>query len=149
MRPSVIRRERSANSHCITLENAIDVTPASVPGAKQSFAVSGTPADCVMLALSGPVFSPQVRKRGPRLRPDSAGLLLTRHGRTLPFAQVAGSIRLVISGINRGHNAGLHVVYSGVQLILSRSCADRASSFRGMAKPPVSTASIRHIRFYD
>lgn len=54
----------------------------SVEGATEAFAVDGTPADSVMLALNGPLL------KNP-------------------------SFDLVVSGINRGDNAGLHVIYSG------------------------------------
>eukprot|EP00878_Enallax_costatus_P007691 GHUV01008051.1.p1 GENE.GHUV01008051.1~~GHUV01008051.1.p1 ORF type:complete len:320 (+),score=57.49 GHUV01008051.1:218-1177(+) len=74
--------ERSAQSHAITLGRYLQCYSADVPGAVKSFAVDGTPADAVMLALNSPVFE--------GIRFD-----------------------LVASGINRGDNCGLHVIYSG------------------------------------
>ncbi|KAF6260789.1 survival protein sure-like phosphatase/nucleotidase [Scenedesmus sp. NREL 46B-D3] len=74
--------ERSAQSHAITLGRYLQCYPSEVPGAAVAFAVDGTPADAVMLALNSPVFE------GVRFD-------------------------LVASGINRGDNCGLHVIYSG------------------------------------
>jgi 5'-nucleotidase len=46
-------RERSASGHCITIsEDGVTALPAAVPGACEAYAISGSPADCVMLALS-------------------------------------------------------------------------------------------------
>lgn len=76
--------ERSAQSHAITLGRYLQCTKADDmhPGALQVFAVDGTPADSVMLALCSPVFQDP-------------------------------NFDLVVSGINRGDNCGLHVIYSG------------------------------------
>uniref|UniRef100_A0A383W782 Survival protein SurE-like phosphatase/nucleotidase domain-containing protein n=1 Tax=Tetradesmus obliquus TaxID=3088 RepID=A0A383W782_TETOB len=74
--------ERSAQSHAITLGRYLQCYPSEVPGAAAAFAVDGTPADAVMLALNSPVFE---------------GI----------------TFDLVASGINRGDNCGLHVIYSG------------------------------------
>ena len=74
--------ERSAQSHCITIGKHIHAFNISVEGASEAFAVDGTPADSVMIALYGPLLS------NPRFD-------------------------LVVSGINRGDNCGLHVIYSG------------------------------------
>jgi 5'-nucleotidase len=74
--------ERSAQSHSITIHKHLHVFNISVEGAAEAFAVDGTPADSVMLALHGPVLA----------NPN---------------------FDLVISGINRGDNCGLHVIYSG------------------------------------
>ena len=73
--------ERSATGHGITIHAPLVAVPVRVPHAVESYAVTGLPADCTMLAL-GPLFA--------HLRFD-----------------------LVVSGINRGNNYGLHVVYSG------------------------------------
>ena len=73
--------ERSATGHGITIHTPLIAYPVSVPHAKESYAITGLPADCTMLAL-GPLFAP-------------------------------GSFDLVVSGINRGNNYGLHVIYSG------------------------------------
>ncbi|GFR42531.1 hypothetical protein Agub_g3431 [Astrephomene gubernaculifera] len=75
--------ERSAQSHAITLGRYLSCVPADpVPGVVEAYAVDGTPADSVMLALCSPVFQ------------------------DITFD-------LVLSGINRGDNCGLHVIYSG------------------------------------
>lgn len=74
--------ERSAQSHCITIGKHLHAFNIQVEGATEAFAVDGTPADSVMLALYGPLLS------NPRFD-------------------------LVVSGINRGDNCGLHVIYSG------------------------------------
>jgi 5'-nucleotidase len=52
--------ERSATSHAITLSPSLSGISCDVPGAVEAFAVNGTPADCVLLALCAPVFSYQV-----------------------------------------------------------------------------------------
>lgn len=73
-------REQSAVGHAITLSEPIRLFPWEVEGADHTFAISGTPADCVKLALTELMPAP----------PD-----------------------LVISGINRGENTGISVIYSG------------------------------------
>ena len=84
--PSLSPGERSALSHAITLRKHFAATPVAVPGATAAWAVDGTPADTVMLALHAPL---------------DAG------------APLAATVALVVSGINRGDNCGLHVPYSG------------------------------------
>ncbi|KXZ46519.1 hypothetical protein GPECTOR_43g956 [Gonium pectorale] len=75
--------ERSAQSHAITLGRYMSCVPAEcTAGVVEAYAVDGTPADSVMLALCSPVFQDL-------------------------------SFDLVVSGINRGDNCGLHVIYSG------------------------------------
>lgn len=74
--------ERSAQSHCISIGKHLHAFNIDVPGAEEAFAVDGSPADSVMLALN-------------------SQLLKSR------------TFDLVVSGINRGDNAGLHVIYSG------------------------------------
>ncbi|KAL4418992.1 hypothetical protein ABPG77_000857 [Micractinium sp. CCAP 211/92] len=74
--------ERSAQSHCITVGKHLHTWELPVEGAEEAYAVEGTPADSVMIALYGPLL------RNP-------------------------SFNLVVSGINRGDNCGLHVIYSG------------------------------------
>ena len=52
-------RERSAVGHGITLHDPLRITPAQLNGHKQSgFAVDGTPADCVKLALGELLAAP-------------------------------------------------------------------------------------------
>lgn len=85
--------ERSAQSNAITLGKSIHTFEINVPGAVQAFAVDGTPADSIVVALRSP-------------------LLQTK------------DFDLVVSGINRGDNAGVHVVYSGtVGAAREASCA--------------------------
>lgn len=74
--------ERSAQSHSISLRKEMHAFPISVEGAVEAYAVDGTPADSVMLAIH-------------------SSLLQCREW------------DLVVSGINRGDNCGLHVIYSG------------------------------------
>ena len=74
--------ERSGQSNAITLGKRIHAFEINVPGTVQAFAVDGTPADSIVVALRSP-------------------LLETK------------DFDLIISGINRGDNAGVHVVYSG------------------------------------
>ncbi|KAG6547754.1 hypothetical protein Mapa_010567 [Marchantia paleacea] len=73
--------ERSASGHSITIRENIVAESVDIDGAI-AFQVSGTPADCVSLGLSGTLFS---------------------------WSRPA----LVVSGINKGSNCGLHIVYSG------------------------------------
>lgn len=74
--------ERSAQSHCISIGKHLHTWELPVEGAEEAYAVDGTPADSVMIALYGPLL------RNP-------------------------AFNLVVSGINRGDNCGLHVIYSG------------------------------------
>ena len=43
-------------SHSITLARALKCVPIDIAGATEAFAVEGSPADSVMLALNSPVF---------------------------------------------------------------------------------------------
>ena len=81
--------ERSATGHGITIHAPLVAVPVRVQHAQESYAITGLPADCTMLAL-GPLFA--------HLQSSS-----------LP----GPAFDLVVSGINRGNNYGLHVVYSG------------------------------------
>ncbi|MBK8130273.1 MAG: 5'/3'-nucleotidase SurE [bacterium] len=73
-------REQSAVGHSITIAEPIRLSDYVVGGAYRSFAVNGTPADCVKLAIS-------------ELLPEQPAL--------------------VMSGINRGENTGISIIYSG------------------------------------
>eukprot|EP00897_Mesotaenium_endlicherianum_P009649 jgi/Mesen1/8712/ME000052S08134 len=75
-------QERSGVAHSFTPRETLEVGTVDIPGTALSFEVSGTPVDCVSLALSGPLLQ--------GVKPA-----------------------LVLSGINKGSNAGLHVHYSG------------------------------------
>ncbi len=74
--------ERSAQGHAITLTVPLRVNEARREGKFFGYAVSGTPADCVKIAL---------------------------------MAIMKGSSKpdLIISGINRGPNLGINILYSG------------------------------------
>lgn len=48
--------EQSAQSHSITLTQALGCFPITIPGTLEAFAVEGSPADSVMLALNSSVF---------------------------------------------------------------------------------------------
>ncbi|MCB9357086.1 MAG: 5'/3'-nucleotidase SurE [Calditrichaeota bacterium] len=73
-------REQSAVGHSITISEPIRYVDFELDGAFRTFAVNGSPADCVKLALS-------------ELLPEAPAL--------------------VLSGINRGENTGISVIYSG------------------------------------
>ena len=51
-------RERSATGHAITMYQPLRARPTEVPGVGSAYAVSGTPADCVKLAVDS-LFSGQ------------------------------------------------------------------------------------------
>ncbi|KAM5547348.1 hypothetical protein ABKV19_001711 [Rosa sericea] len=76
------KSDRSVAGHSVTVGETISVSSAQINGAT-AFEVSGTPADCVSLALSGALFS--------------------------NFSKPA----LVVSGINRGSSSGINMFYSG------------------------------------
>lgn len=76
--------ERSATGHGITISGPVFATARSVPGAVEAYAVSGSPADCAMLALTAPAFF-------------ASGCVFD----------------VCLSGVNKGNNSGLHVHYSG------------------------------------
>ncbi|OAG28762.1 5'/3'-nucleotidase SurE [Thermodesulfatator autotrophicus] len=72
--------ERSAVGHAITIADPLRVKKVKRGNIFFGYAVSGTPADCVKIALKEIIHSP---------------------------------IDLVLSGINRGANVGINVLYSG------------------------------------
>ncbi|KAG2632404.1 hypothetical protein PVAP13_2NG088246 [Panicum virgatum] len=74
--------DKSGVSHCITWQRALFCKRVDISGAT-AFGVSGTPADCTSLGISGKLFD---------------GWFL---------------IWWVLSGINIGSNCGYHVIYSG------------------------------------
>lgn len=73
--------ERSAQGHAITLSVPLRVNEARREGKFFGYAISGTPADCVKIALMSIMKDK---------KPD-----------------------LIISGLNRGPNLGINVLYSG------------------------------------
>ena len=72
--------EQSAVGHAITVRDPVRARPWEVEGTDGAYAVRGTPADCIKLAVS------QLLPRQPDL---------------------------VVSGINRGPNTAVNVIYSG------------------------------------
>jgi len=73
--------ERSAQSQALTLRKPLFVEEVSLEGIKsQAYSVSGTPADCVRVAMAKLLDKP---------------------------------VDMVISGINKGLNVGMDVLYSG------------------------------------
>ena len=121
-------RERSASGHCITVHEPIGVKRLSdyyhddayndddididenereerrgeEEGEEKvkckSYSITGTPADCSMLAL------------GPDLFPE---LIKTNDHSTSKNSTGGAEFDIVLSGVNRGDNAGKHVMYSG------------------------------------
>jgi 5'-nucleotidase len=101
-------REQSAVGHAITMSEPIRLFPWTIDGADHTFAISGTPADCVKLALTE--LMPE--------RPD-----------------------LVLSGVNRGENTGISVIYSGTV------SAATEGTINGIPSIAVSLASFVSTRF--
>lgn len=101
-------REQSAVGHSITIAEPIRLMDMTVGGAYRSFAVSGSPADCVKLALT-------------ELLPETPGL--------------------VISGINRGENTGISIIYSGTV------SAATEGAINGIPAMAVSLDSFTHEDF--
>ncbi|MCX7049841.1 MAG: 5'/3'-nucleotidase SurE [Candidatus Sumerlaeota bacterium] len=92
-------REQSAQSHAITVSNRdLRLTRTNREGHSDVYAVGGTPADCVKLALTH-LLEGRV--------PD-----------------------LVISGINRGRNTGVNILYSGT---VAAAAEGRISGIPAMA----------------
>jgi len=102
-------RECSAISHAITLEMPIRSRKISLDNGGRAYAVSGTPADCIKLAMIELLQEP----------PD-----------------------LMISGINPGANAGMHINYSGT------FAAAREAAFYGIPAMAVSIKG-RTPGYYD
>ncbi len=104
-------RERSAIGHAITLHNPLRLQPVTVNGGYQGYAVNGTPADCVKVAI----LSKKVFDGKP---PD-----------------------LVISGINPGANLGNNLNYSGTVAAAREAALNRipalSVSVRAYATDPV------------
>jgi 5'-nucleotidase len=98
--------ERSGASHALTLSDPIRTRQV----AERAFAVRGTPADCILIALQHMFTEP----------PD-----------------------LVISGINRGANAGADLIYSGT------AAAARQAVILGIPGIAVSLNTFRSPYFYD
>ncbi|CAI0473364.1 unnamed protein product [Linum tenue] len=106
--------DKSASGHSVTLGETIAATSAQVSGAT-AYEISGTPVDCVSLALSGALFSWS--------KPVLVGLfmlLLSLVYIYLRYHRLHLQLHLshfdfqVISGINKGSSCGHHLFYSGV-----------------------------------
>eukprot|EP01113_Clastostelium_recurvatum_P001138 TRINITY_DN10472_c0_g1_i4.p1 TRINITY_DN10472_c0_g1~~TRINITY_DN10472_c0_g1_i4.p1 ORF type:complete len:343 (+),score=81.54 TRINITY_DN10472_c0_g1_i4:33-1061(+) len=113
--------EQSAVSHAVTIRNHIYAEPVELPGVLsvlKSYKVAGTPADCVRIAMSTPIFA----ELEPGVVPPSGSSTVTiGSGMANDAADAPPALLhrplfvpdLVLSGINRGNNAGLNVIYSG------------------------------------
>jgi len=100
-------RERSATSHGITLDQPLKYHRL----APNRIAVEGTPADCVITALSVLSVSP----------------------------------KLVISGINRGHNLGCDVLYSGTVAAASEAALQGLPAIAVSAHALADVESAAHV----
>lgn len=101
-------REQSSVGHAISLTNPIWVNPYPFDDVHAAFAVGGTPADCIKLALTA--LMPQ--------RPD-----------------------VILSGVNRGENTGISVIYSGTV------SAATEGTISGVASLAISLDSFTSNRF--
>ncbi len=99
--------ERSAVGHAITIHYPLRVKEIRRGKFFWGYAVSGTPADCVKLALY----------------------------------ELVGPVDLVISGINRGANVGINVLYSGT---VSAATEAKILGYSGLA---VSIAAYENIDY--
>jgi 5'-nucleotidase len=95
--------EQSGAGHSLSLHAPVRVREIS----KKRYAVSGTPTDCVLLALKEII--PKASLRGVTTTKQSRRSKLDRHA---SLAMTVG-IDLVLSGVNRGSNVGDDVTYSG------------------------------------
>lgn len=86
--------EQSGAAHSLSLVNPVRVREIS----PRKFAVSGTPTDCVLLALCEIIR----RKQGGKGRKIAT-----------PHLPMQAGVDLVLSGVNRGSNVGDDVTYSG------------------------------------
>ena len=125
-------RERSASGHCITVHEPIGVKRLSdyyhddaysdddddddvdenenereerrgeEEGEEKvkckSYSITGTPADCSMLALGPDLFPELIKANDHSTNNNSTG---------------GAQFDIVLSGVNRGDNAGKHIMYSG------------------------------------
>jgi len=108
--------ERSAQSHAITLSRDMAAIPRAVDGAVSAYAIGGTPADAVMLALNSSLFFGAAAQQQPATTARTTATTGDPDPPPLQAgAEAAAAARfdLVVSGINRGDNCGLHVIYSG------------------------------------
>eukprot|EP01112_Ceratiomyxa_fruticulosa_P022675 TRINITY_DN8394_c0_g1_i4.p2 TRINITY_DN8394_c0_g1~~TRINITY_DN8394_c0_g1_i4.p2 ORF type:complete len:310 (-),score=51.18 TRINITY_DN8394_c0_g1_i4:39-968(-) len=95
-------REMSATSHSVTVRNPVFVESLELPGelsVLKAYAISGTPVDCVRMAICTNIFS--------------GGESSSHDAHDKAVYKFKFTPDLVLSGINRGNNAGLNVIYSG------------------------------------
>lgn len=101
--------EQSGAGHSLTLHTPVRVRKISA----KRYAVLGTPTDCVLLALKEIIGKGQeaLGKSGKKI----SG---TRASGLMPHA----SVDLILSGVNRGSNAGDDVTYSGTIAAAMEGC---------------------------
>ncbi|CAI0559532.1 unnamed protein product [Linum tenue] len=102
--------EKSAVSHSITWRHPISAQRVEIDGAT-AYGVSGTPADCTSLGISGALF-PSVPDLVALCLSSPASKLTLRRMLLMILFRLSDSF-LVVSGINMGSNCGYHIVYSG------------------------------------
>ncbi len=104
----------------LDLQHASTVTRQFSAGATEAYAIDGKPADCTMLALHGPLFQAGNTLHLLKAVSPVVGLSMQRMLNSTLWSQLTYALLfqsqhfdLVVSGINRGDNLGLHVIYSG------------------------------------
>ncbi|KAI8561324.1 hypothetical protein RHMOL_Rhmol04G0330100 [Rhododendron molle] len=105
--------EKSVVSHSITWRTAVSVQQVNINGAT-AFAVSGTPADCTSLGISGSLFpsKPDLVALSLLLLYENVNDFITLSLYPRVYLHIVW-YRSVISGINKGRNCGYHIVTSG------------------------------------
>jgi len=111
-------REKSASGHSITLKYPMGIEEIDLGGGEKGYAVDGTPADCVKLALS---------KIFPRI--------------------FNGPPDLVVSGINPGCNVGVDINYSGTAAAAREGALNGLSSIAVSIKTGKAMDFINMARF--
>ncbi len=104
----------------LDLQDASTVTRQINAGAIEAYAIDGKPADCTMLALHGPLFQAGNTLHLLEAVLPVVGLSTQRMLTSMLWSQLTYALLfqsphfdLIVSGINRGDNLGLHVIYSG------------------------------------
>lgn len=104
----------------LDLHHTSMVTRQSSAGAVEAYAIDGKPADCTMLALHGPLFQAGNTLHLLKAVSPVVGQSMQRMLNSMLWSQLTCALLfqgqqfdLVVSGINRGDNLGLHVIYSG------------------------------------
>ncbi|NBX02984.1 MAG: hypothetical protein EBR02_02745 [Alphaproteobacteria bacterium] len=101
--------EQSGAGHSLTLHLPVRVRKVS----EKTYAVSGTPTDCVLLALKEIIPNSLSLWERVGVRADGEKALTQAVAAPLPRGEGAHGVDLVLSGVNRGSNAGDDVTYSG------------------------------------